>query len=766
MKNDEINNLIIGIDKGEIKLEDLLQNSDFIYPTVKSKFPKFIKFFKEDTVVTKLINYSLNFDANNSNWKTFSHNSCEILSQVKNNSFVSFLTQKENDFIYISKIFNFVDDCYSKKNKEGITMDVEDIMYDNEEYADSLLSGYFYKILCNFILKKKKRVRYKIIKLFRFMFHYKPEYIQKIIFLSNFDENFQNLIIFMMQMPSDTYLLMCQTKLIELLLEYVIKYDYNANSFKNIFLRLLSIPEVYHKIFFENKKIMQLFSKVLLKLIEKDDNNDGNSKKKVSMKKIICNIHILEVLIKLSQNMIIDLEYKLKSKKEKKNTINLNNLKLKKQNTLNTNEIDTDETNYHLTINNPIDMSISGVNFKKPRVTILSFVDLETEIPSENDDSDENDSISDEKCFTVDFNVEEELFIILAKSLQIVLLSYNDYYFKGKTTFGYENLKKLEYFNNVLEIYIDSNFLSYVMNNNRTDNLTTNNILTEELTKDFESLDKFHVINSELLSKFFEQTYFSFNKYDKNSLLHKEVEIMTSLLSLKFCPDIFTETFAKESKSFQIIIENINSLDEKNIPINLSNQCEIVTRLFTSDNRIILSAIEESKYFIFLDKLLLQYYNSFYFPIYEKMKLILIDPKTGKSESENENENLSITKEESFKEHIKILDKENLKDFIHKCIKNSKNKSDVKLDIKLIKYKTQTLISKSTVSLVSRPSNIYNTQMLVDEVNSLDNIKRTKDLSNALEEMFDEVESKKTNTNIDIDLNDLPDDNDEENAFK
>lgn len=159
MKNDEINNLIIGIDKGEINLESLLQNSDFIYPTVKSKFPKFIKFFKEDNVVTKLINYSLNFDTNNSNWKTFSHNSCEILSQVKNNSFVSFLTQKENDFIYISKIFNFVDECYSKRNKEGITMDVEDIMYDNEEYADTLLSGYFYKIVCNFILKKKKRVR-------------------------------------------------------------------------------------------------------------------------------------------------------------------------------------------------------------------------------------------------------------------------------------------------------------------------------------------------------------------------------------------------------------------------------------------------------------------------------------------------------------------------------------------------------------------------------------------------------------------------------
>jgi hypothetical protein len=160
MKNDEINNLIIGIDKGEIQLEDLLKNSDFIYPTVKSKFPKFIKFFKENSVVEKLINYSLIYDKNNSNWKTFSHNSCEILSQVKNNSFISFLTQKENDFIYITKIFNFIDDLYKKKNRQGMSMDVENESYDFEEYSDSLLSGYFYKILCNFILKKKKRVSF------------------------------------------------------------------------------------------------------------------------------------------------------------------------------------------------------------------------------------------------------------------------------------------------------------------------------------------------------------------------------------------------------------------------------------------------------------------------------------------------------------------------------------------------------------------------------------------------------------------------------
>lgn len=148
------------------------------------------------------------------------------------------------------------------------------------------------------------------------------------------------------------------------------------------------------------------------------------------------------------------------------------------------------------------------------------------------------------------------------------------------------------------------------------------------------------------------------------------------------------------------------------------------------------------------------------------MKIILIDPKINKT-SENENEtNLDVGKEESFKDSLKILDKENLSDFIKKCIKNSSKKSDIKLDISSIKYKTQSLISKSTVSLVSRPSNMYNTQMLVDEVNNLDNIKRTKDLSNALEEMFDEVESKNANINIDMDLDDLPDDNDEGNAFK
>ncbi len=51
------------------------------------------------------------------------------------------------------------------------------------------------------------------------------------------------------------------------------------------------------------------------------------------------------------------------------------------------------------------------------------------------------------------------------------------------------------------------------------------------------------------------------------------------------------------------------------------------------------------------------------------MKIILIDPKLNKaSENENEKEtNLDIGKVESFKDSLKILDKESLNDFIKKC---------------------------------------------------------------------------------------------------
>lgn len=399
----------------------------------------------------------------------------------------------------------------------------------------------------------------------------------------------------MIQIPSESYIITCQIKLLEALFEFALKNDYNTSSLKNILIRLLSNSEIYSKLFLENKKILLLLSKVIQKFIEYEDIDESAIKKKVTIKKNICNINILEILIKLSQNAILDLESKLKLKKEKKNALNLNNLKLKKQMTIN-NDIETDDTNYFLTINNPIDMSIAGVNYKKPRVTVLSSIDLESEIPSENDDSDDYEISTEEKCFTIDFNVNDELYSLFAKTLKIMILSYNDYNFKGKSTFGYENIKKVEYFNNILEIYIDSNYLSYVLNNNKTDNLTTNNILTEELTKNFEVLDKFHSIDSETLTTFFNQTFFAFNKYDKNSILHKEVEVMTSLLGVKFCPDIFIRSFIKESKVSKMLIENISSINENCIPLNLSNQCEIVVRLYTSDNKLVLSVIEEGKF--------------------------------------------------------------------------------------------------------------------------------------------------------------------------
>lgn len=175
MKNDDIKSLITALDSQEIALEDLLINTDFIQPTVKIKFPKFLKYFMKGDWIEKLIYYSLNYDPQIKNYTSISHNACEILSMIKNETFLKELTKSEDlngtkSFPYLDKIFEFLvkkvnrtekiaNNANNKSdNDQNSKMNVETEL--DDLYCEEMLSGYFERIIMNLSLKVKKRVSF------------------------------------------------------------------------------------------------------------------------------------------------------------------------------------------------------------------------------------------------------------------------------------------------------------------------------------------------------------------------------------------------------------------------------------------------------------------------------------------------------------------------------------------------------------------------------------------------------------------------------
>lgn len=173
MKIDDIKKLQASLDNKEIQLEDLLLNNEFMQPTIKLKFPKFSKYFIQKEWINKLIHYSLYADPKIPNFKTYSHNSCEILALVKNSNFIKEIMLVENNdennleivsYPYLDKIFEYANikanqvkkEIQDKENDNKMEVEKEDDL----DYSDEMINGYFERIFNNLVLKAKKKVGY------------------------------------------------------------------------------------------------------------------------------------------------------------------------------------------------------------------------------------------------------------------------------------------------------------------------------------------------------------------------------------------------------------------------------------------------------------------------------------------------------------------------------------------------------------------------------------------------------------------------------
>jgi len=449
--------------------------------------------------------------------------------------------------------------------------------------------------------------------------------------------------------------------------------NFDSESMKNFLLKLLEDREFYIKYILNNKHNLELLFELITKKISleykfdksnSDNNIIANNRKSIHFLKYFCNLNILKIFHKLTQNFILDIEKKLEildaSSKEKKTTVNsiksksniTGNLMLMTKNKIK-NTKKCYASNWHMTINNLIEVNVAGAIIKKPRVMILAPTDYEKELESDDEEPDEEDeeNIYFKKNISLNnkennFNEknshlqegenyetqksknEEELnldnfqdLIIkqLVMVLDIIILSFNQNAIYKQNRFGRENMYKISCFNNIIEILININFYYYIKENlNNKEKIITSDLILNNQNIDISFEDNSdlcfekdnHNINSigisnKILCEFMENIFKCFFKFQEHSLMHKEIEILVTFLASEFCPFQFIEIFMYESFCLSNFTQkNINIKTKEEIPHHLINICEVLVRIFLSDNLNINNYLELSKMnliFVFLN---------------------------------------------------------------------------------------------------------------------------------------------------------------------
>lgn len=427
-----------------------------------------------------------------------------------------------------------------------------------------------------------------------------------------------------MSAKEDPTLVSYQESLLLEIIKRITNSHYNLNSVKILFERILSDREQYLRYFNKNKQMLiSLFEMILSKLSHNTKTTNGDM-----LQSYICNPEILEILIKLSQNIIVDIQKCLEANNvsEKKKAETLTNLKLKPK--FADDPKITTPNNWHMTVNNEVTININGVVFKKPREIIIAPCDYEREMESEDEDSDGEaeskksklNGESTKESIQIDaISDQKQIIDYFTKFMIIVISNFNSISFINLKLLGLDNLEKVEFLNYYLEILIDFNFLHYILETKKrmqTGNLDSSSKLGEmdcrfttnlggdsfkKQSSDFSQLiDHLTFTNTEIpndkLKDFLRNIFYCLFKFQEHSLLHKEVEFLSTFLSSKYCPDQIVSIFAKEEKIFDMFTtQNKNITKASQVPHNLANICEVVVRIFLTENKILINEIENSK---------------------------------------------------------------------------------------------------------------------------------------------------------------------------
>lgn len=465
------------------------------------------------------------------------------------------------------------------------------------------------------------------------------------------DEHFLNCVFYILFAKEDKNFIKHQSIFMYDIIQYIENNQYfPSSSIKFLFEKIIEDRELYLRYFRRNKFLYG----ALLNMLNTRLSMEDTTKKKISKQfkstisfiKYICNPEILFILTKVSENITLDIEKKLESiniiKDEQNNEIKNTKIITK---SLVDNRITTPK-NWHMTVNNIIQIKINGNIFKKPKETILAPCDYEKDIESEDEGSDDEEEETNldntklpgnEKDWETEIDLEisehqEFIFNFLSKSLHITIMNFTSLGLHKSSRLGSENLSKIIFFNSLMSIEMSLNFLDFCQEDyknqldkknsstsssnkifNTEDINNAEKMTTDDLNKSVDGISgeskseltvkrdnkTYLSIESEPFEAFIHQIFKIFFKYQEHSIMHKEIEFFTTYLASGYFPDSITTSFIK-SKSLELFVtENCNIKTKDTIPHNLINICEVLVRIFLSNNEILIRSLEESNFIIY-----------------------------------------------------------------------------------------------------------------------------------------------------------------------
>lgn len=554
------------ITQNELSLEQILQNNIICQTDIKMKFSRVAKFFLKEEIINKLIDYCLSYDSSIIDYEHFSHNSCEILSNVKNTQLHDFLLSSieinnEEKFRFMDRIFEKIHQTMTRNEKEI-----------NKE----MVSGYFKRVFLNIMLCDKEG-------LLNYLFNNKKS-LDYLIYLSNINENFQ---LCLYSIITSNINFSFNQKVSELMNDLLDKYLINEVDISDLLYIILCERNNYIKLFLNNQ---QLYEKLIITMTMKLSNNtsqtiiDKQSSPIVNRPKVAFSCKVLNYKNEIKSNLyekhtinnkIIE-PYKALCRNI---MIDLTNIKSR----MNTKSIK--ERGLGLVIKD----QLNSEDENKTKLLISRKIQLKNE--NLEDDIEENPDEDVEESL---YNILSiyKIFTYLKKCFNSIFLHLLGEEILQKKYFGFENLKKVEVLVIIYEIFVNMNFIKVKYDEYAIDNPTIDmgNKISDEVYSKISSPILYNSV------KVYDLISFLFNsvmKFEGNNILHLEIQYFFELLMSEYSPQEFIDSFIEND-----FLKNLIEYTESSyFPKNLSNICHIYVSIFTSSNSFIEKYIFSSKFF-------------------------------------------------------------------------------------------------------------------------------------------------------------------------
>lgn len=403
--------------------------------------------------------------------------------------------------------------------------------------------------------------------------------LNSLVLLSNYHDNIQQCLFYIFSTIEESEYTNIHLKFLH---DLITSYANGQNELSELFNKILSERNLYLKYFLTNKTLFEHFiASLTKKLLSSQETNKILKEKSIKKIKISsdkldnlllkeekdslllknnqCNINTLDVINKLCKNILFDINL-VKVNLDKKiltKTDNLSNL-LKVQ-------VTQDDEN---TLKPPINREI-----------ILKNEDLD--IDEEYEEYVIESPLKSEKSSLK----YEEIFICLKEIFYIISNNLLACQLLKKNIFGLDNLLKIETLSFILEIFVNMNFIFLKLDKEQAGQTYFNIYLRNTIQTPFK-LDKMINLLSLLIDCFI--------RFDKNTILHNEVDYFFNLVVSQYSPIEVIDAFV-ESK---ITTKIVDSCKNKYYPMNLANLCKLSVGIFTSNNKKLENIIIKGKLFI------------------------------------------------------------------------------------------------------------------------------------------------------------------------